>query len=99
MSKAILVMEMPNSCSKCKMRYIDSYGDACCRLKGFIDSGSDKKPSWCPLRELPNRKPERILKTLGKSVKTTKFEYSDLNIGWNACLDAIEGRTVNDQET
>lgn len=95
MSKAVLIMDMPKCCGDCVFSNPD--GDYCPFLGEVTRSEYETcKKADCPLRELPERKPERILKTLGKTVKTTRFEHSDLNIGWNACIDAIEGSKANE---
>lgn len=88
MAKAILVMDMPESCKQC----VFCHGLNACKLKKYLVGDKictvytvDKqimeggKPDWCPLRELPERK---------------KLTYADLSAdnkanGWNACLDKI----------
>lgn len=91
MAKAVLVMDMPESCKKCMFcrglnacklkKYLA--GDRICTIytvdKQIMEGG---KPDWCPLRELPEKMPdlEHGYENVEKSIIRT---------GWNACLDAI----------
>lgn len=81
MAKAVLVMDMPESCENCKCRYI--FGE-CGVMHRYIEDDV-KKPDWCPLVELPEKIPEpkEGYETIEKSVR---------RVGWNACLDKILGR-------
>lgn len=91
MPKAVLVMDMPESCKKC----VFCRGLNACKLKKYLAGDRictiytvDKqimeggKPDWCPLRELPEKIPdlEHGYENVEKSIIRT---------GWNACLDAI----------
>lgn len=91
MAKAVLVMDMPESCKKC----VFCRGLNACKLKKYLAGDRictiytvDKqimeggKPDWCPLRELPEKIPE--LKAGYEDIST-----SIRRVGWNACLDAI----------
>ena len=77
MSKAVLVMDMPEVCNFCKLRY-----GTRCMAEGSHRIERYSKPSWCPLRPLPERR--------NASALNNEFDWFDA--GWNACLDAIEGR-------
>lgn len=86
MAKAVLVMDNPESCFGCNFLYCDGDTnlDSCQAREEArpVDSGTYKKPDWCPLRELPEKIPE------------LKSGYEDLStsirrVGWNACLDEI----------
>lgn len=87
MSKAVLVMDMPEQvCQKCILCYEtedDEY--LCCAVGKLVPDG--EKPDWCPLRELPEKMPdlEHGYENVEKSIIRT---------GWNACLDALEQRKV-----
>ena len=70
--KAVLVIDMPNNCGECKLIHLQGIGESICDAVDW-----SKRPSWCPLRPLPNK-----LK-----------ETNDDAIGWNACLDEITGET------
>ena len=87
MSKAVLVMNMPESCDMCD--FVDDmqpprYGERTlyCGVPGIGEDVTDYiecRPEFCPLRELPERK---------------KLTYTDLDAdnkasGWNDCLDKI----------
>lgn len=88
MAKAVLVMDNPESCFECNFLYCD--GDAnldSCQAREEarpVDSETYKKPDWCPLRELPEKKEE---------LSVEKYEFGGLGkaftSGWNACLDEI----------
>ena len=91
MPKAVLVMDMPESCKKCvfcrglNACKLNKYlvGDRICTIytvdKQIMEGG---KPDWCPLRELPEKIPdlEHGYENVEKSIIRT---------GWNACLDTI----------
>ena len=87
MAKAVLVMDMPESCDMCD--FVDDmqpprYGERTlyCSAPGIGKDVTDYvacRPDWCPLRELPEKK---------------KLTYTDLCTdcevsGWNDCLDEI----------
>ena len=78
MAQAILVMDMPQNCFKCKLQNF-----ATCRIANKCHVG-DKRPDWCPLRELPEKKEE---------LSVEEYEFGGLGkafaSGWNACLDEI----------
>lgn len=91
MAKAVLVMDMPESCGECPFcRGLNE-----CKVKKYlvrdrlftiftVDAQimEGGKPSWCPLRELPEKIPdlEHGYENVEKSI---------IRIGWNACLDMI----------
>ena len=82
MAKAVLVMDMPESCFDCNLCYIDYEEDrATCQAYETakeVDSDTFEKPEWCPLRKLPE--------------KVNHPDYCDngrYDKGWNACLDEI----------
>lgn len=58
MRKAILIMDMPESCDKCPV-FGNHYSDLCC--KGLNNRGinypypNKERQAWCPLRELPQK--------------------------------------------
>lgn len=90
MAKAVLVMDMPESCSKCKFLY-EFQGVKKCQLMNVLNGGAsrlsqntftEKRHDKCPLRELPKYK-----HTVGTESENDKLL---MNIGWNACLDEIE---------
>ena len=88
MSKAILVMDMPDKCGECECSYCD-YDDPhlnlICAVVGDNVSGSDK-PDWCPLREMPEKLPLQ-----GDVSDLQKMLEEMRRASWNACIDAIGG--------
>lgn len=56
MSKAVLVMDMPNSCDKCPC-FCGHYSDMCCMALNNRTINypypKDFRQRWCPLKELP----------------------------------------------
>ena len=89
MSKAVLIMDMPEDCKQC----LFCRGLNACKLKKYLVR--DKictvytvhkqimeggKPDWCPLRELPER-----------SDHPEHCDNGRFDAGWNGCLDAVEG--------
>ena len=90
MSKAVLVMDMPSSCSKCKFMY-EFYGVKKCKLLNILENGgkaiipvdtltTDRK-ECCPLCEFP----EKITSWKGKS---TNYQQGHRD-GYNACIDEL----------
>ena len=88
MAKAVWVMDMPGSCSKCKFLY-EFQGIKKCQLMNVLNNGAsklsqstftEKRHDWCPLRELPE-----------KSDHPEHCDNGRFDAGWNECLDAIEG--------
>ena len=98
MAKAVLVMDMPESCGECPFcRGLNE-----CKVKKYlvrdrlftiftVDAQimEGGKPSWCPLRELPEKIPdlEHGYENVEKSI---------IRIGWNACLDMILENALSD---
>ena len=90
MNKAILVIDMPNSCNECKIRFDDEYSNWCPYdnpepngVWKYVDSGT--KPDWCPLKLVPNKCDERGTWTMGGYIE------DGYSTGWNACIDKILG--------
>lgn len=77
MSKAILVMDMPNKCNRCLL-FDDEY-DLC--VPTGKDVSGETKPKCCPLREVPKKR-----RTKGKESENDQL---CINAGWNACIDEI----------
>lgn len=84
MSKAVLVMNMPECCVDCDCGYFERYAkelNLVCGATGE-DANNVAKPDWCPLRELPEYK--RQFSDNGNTIKK--------NAGFNECLDKILGK-------
>ena len=83
MSKAILVIDIPNCCEDCSLMWKDDYSDFCpvkCN-KNKTDiydyTHTNTKPDWCPLQPVPHK--------LG-----LREDYlDDFSCGWNACINKI----------
>lgn len=85
--KAILVLEMPSSCSKCKLKSrlnceIEGVTHCCNLAEGMItlDKGFEKRLPNCPLKPMPEKKED-----------TDNILGVFMNIGRNACIDEILG--------
>lgn len=84
MAKAVLVMDMPESCWECPcMKELYEY--SICEVKTNVcDEYEHNRPDWCPLRELPERATELT------DADDLGVEYVRGTMdGWNACLDEI----------
>lgn len=84
MSKCFLVMDMPSSCEECILRnegacFPVSKENSICGVYYTMKEG--RKPDWCPLRELPKKKP-----TIGKE---SDNDILCMNAGYNACIDEL----------
>lgn len=93
MSKAMLILDMPETCLDCMFCFeLDEGANACCSVmsdendKGLCrdiqcDGGyCQNKPDWCPLKELPERR---------------KYNFNGNVKGWNDCLRTILGENNN----
>ena len=80
MSKAILVMDMPEKCDECPCFQIGLYNY--CSVTGRRNhSESNKKPSNCPLKLIP-----------AKDVCDYTWDWElGYKRGWNSCIDRILG--------
>lgn len=80
MEKAIYTMNMPKSCTECRM----CVGGISCYVNRTIAlSSSDRekcRPEWCPLKPLPEKKTVRPEDSTG----AVAVKY-----GWNNCIDEI----------
>lgn len=84
MGKSILVIDTPDSCCQCKFSGAD--GDCCCLKENMVSDSNmiseeeylNKKPDWCPLREMPEIADHPNYCDNGRYDK-----------GWNDCIDQI----------
>ena len=81
MGKAVLVMDMPESCVDCGLY---EYAVSRCNAKDKFQNNISKdfKPSWCPLQPMPEKREPNPLSD------SNYFEA----MGWNACIDTMGGR-------
>ena len=83
MRKAVLVIDMPDTCGRCQLcqgvamdgEYVCSILDEDGNERGY-DDGKYDKPDWCPLKEVPS------------AVDVFVDDWAD---GYNACLEDIFG--------
>jgi hypothetical protein len=84
MRKAILVIDMPESCSKCPL-FNGYYADMSCG--GLNNRGinypypEDFKQDWCPLKPMPER---------DEAYHLLEFD-AGYKVGWNDCIKTISG--------
>ena len=89
MKKAVLLMDVQETCLDCNLCVLDTDGSISCYYnKREICSNvgeNNSRPKWCPLRPLPDRK---------EITETYKWEdrLPSFKCGWNWCLDEITGR-------
>lgn len=86
MPKAVLVMNyMPTRCCDCELENDEKINKTICHvsLRDISDSEySQKKPDWCPLRELPEKKQTNYY---------MNNKEKGIVEGWNECLEKIAG--------
>lgn len=79
--KAILVIDMPKNCNDCALNYDNQN---CLGIEVFTKvSIEDDRPSWCPLKPMPERKEVHYTDPLFGEVENLT------NIGYNKCLDDL----------
>lgn len=84
MSKAVLIMDMPSSCSECPCCYIPR----CEVLEKSLKTSEiyECKPDWCPLRELMEKAEVSDCDELCDTDDWYDSGYAD---GYNACIDEL----------
>lgn len=93
MAKAILVMDMPKSCERCRLHsFWGNDLDVLCKMEGKAQSFEDAckgRPSWCPVREVPEKKEAQKI----NPYEMNKIEYNKgYRQGYNKCIDEILGK-------
>lgn len=82
MSKAVLVIDMPESCDMCDFTDMVN-GKMYCGVPRCGELAEDYiscRPDWCPLRPMPEKQNNDNLMD----------EYMDgYDFGWNSCIDEI----------
>lgn len=100
MAKAVLVMDMPESCSECKFMY-EFQGIKKCQLMNVLNNGASKlsqstftqkRHDLCPLRALPEKKETVHL----QECYDNSYWSDEMRAGWNNCLDTILENTLSD---
>lgn len=98
MSKAILVIDMPENCRKCDLRVIGAYnfctGSGGRKIDQMTIINEDIKPDWCPLRPMPEEEKEKPI---------SRYLFGSLGLaftqGYNACIRQIGENNETDKET
>ena len=96
--KSILIIDTPTRCFDCPLYTSIGYEDGSADEYGFCDDRNilhqeeaqekirfDEKPTWCPLRPLPEKKETRHAMQYRGLAEEYRKE------GWNECLDEITG--------
>lgn len=87
MAKGIIVVDdIPVICAECNFANLTQNKKYFrCDVNGKI--AYNAKPDWCPIKEIPERKA-----LTGDVSNTTKMGEELVRVGFNACLDEIEGK-------
>ena len=95
MSKAILVMDMPESCDKCPLMFRHEE-ERCCMPEGR--NSFTTKPNWCPLKPMLEKKE---IPAFDHSIKAKSDNAFDVGaymynrgmlFGWNYCIEDLIGK-------
>lgn len=88
MSKAVLVMNMPECCADCPCSFFERDNPILNLICGVTqeDAYNVGKPDWCPLRELPEKR-ERGVGEHGERM---------FRAGFDACLNEIMRQGMSD---
>ena len=82
MSKAILVIDMPESCDKCPL-FHGFYTDMTCGANNYginYPYPKDFRQNWCPLKSIPEKM---------KGHDSIYYQWGDYEDGWNHCIDCL----------
>lgn len=77
MSKAVLVMEMPERCGEC---LFCGEADNCMAMEAYGIDDVQNKPEWCPLKPMPEKNDSEYYSDYARGHKH----------GWNDAIKAIE---------
>lgn len=88
MSKSVIVIDTPKTCFDCKGYVCIDNVNYCIYTRNirYIPN----KPTWCPLKALPDKLQKQKVKGFGIGAEYT-LELTDYEVGWNECLKYIEG--------
>lgn len=89
MSKAILVMDMPERCIDCEEYEEKGDGWLHCRHLNYACQGYEKNP-YCPLKPMPEKK--NICGKYDSEYYANGGKMPSWKCGWNDCIDAILGK-------
>lgn len=83
MSKAVLVIDMPEGCNDCVLNNCHFCNVTNENIESYMyDIMEVDKPDWCPLKELPHR---RYHSTYGVPIEMSEDKI------WNECISKILG--------
>ena len=89
MTKAILVIDTPESCTQCEIFNFSNLTCLGCKVN-FKDIG--KVQSWCPLKPMPTKN-QGVCEYGNEGF----IQHAILwNSGWNDCIDKILGGNNNE---
>lgn len=91
MSKSILVIDTPDSCTECplKSQLYDIQYICSGNHRRITIPASKNKPDWCPLQDIPSKKSVRDF-----NISHSDFEQRGYQQGWNACIDEMLGNNI-----
>ena len=84
MDKAILVIDMPDSCDNCPL-FHGFYTDMTCGANHYSINypyPKDFRQDWCPLKPMPKKM---------KGHDSIYYQWGDYEDGWNHCIDCVSG--------
>ena len=94
MSKSVLVIDTPTCCYTCPC--YDEWGEEC-KATQRIDVPTEYRPSWCPLKPLPEKKEvnqeEMLYRHCPSYEEQQNMIDNGMKFGWNKCFYEILGET------
>ena len=84
MDKAILVIDMPDSCDNCPL-FHGFYTDMTCDANHYginYPYPKDFRQDWCPLKPMPKKM---------EGHDSIYYQWGDYEDGWNHCIDCVSG--------
>ena len=93
MSKSVIVIDTPKTCFDCKGYVCIDNVNYCIYTRNirYIPN----KPTWCPLKQLPESKKEKTIIKPGVNW-TARVALTDFEKGWNECLNEVVGSDKDD---
>lgn len=84
MSKAILVIDMPDCCADCPCSFFERSNPKLNLTCGIAqeDGNNVGKPEWCPLKPVPEE---------SHTGNSDYYQWGDWEDGWNDCIEEIVG--------
>lgn len=58
--KSILVVDTPENCAECPLRYWGIAGWSCIHTRRLLEGPIAEREEWCPLRPISNEKAKEI---------------------------------------